>query len=245
MHQQKGTLVPHVKPLYGWPLYGWLVAAASLFLLATPAVAGIRIGGQEAPSTTAQPFQKQAEEAPPPIGGIRQSAPPPANAAQPTFQQGDLLKMAEEFRAKYRQEKAQMFGEQPASAEYRYGFVVAFFDTKSLLDTTLLEQLERLDTMDGLQFQLVKSLDNITKTHKDFTPAELERLSKYNMPMARDDLQGKMAKNYKVDKFPTVLYETPSGDVVRFHVPTTMEAVFRRISKEARLADAQAKQGGQ
>jgi len=213
-----------------------------MLVLATPAAAGIQVGGQDVQPTTSQPLQKKAEETPT-IGGIRQAEPAIQKTEQPAYQQGDLLKMAEEFRAKYRKEKAQMFGEQPASAEYRYGFVVAFFDTKSLVDPAFLEQLERLDTMDGLQFQLVKSLDNVKRNYKDFTPAELERLAKYNMPMARDDLQGTMAKNYKVDKFPTVLYETPSGEVVRFYIPTTMEAVFRRINKEARLADATNKQG--
>ena len=220
-----------------------LTCVAGSLLSVTPVFAGITIGGQEAPTATQERPAKsrnvkpRSEEAAPTVGGIRQAEPSNTAPEQPKYQQGDLLKMAEEFRARYRQDKQQMFGEQPPENEYRYGFVVAFFDTKSLVDPTLGKQLGELEKIDGIQFKLLKSKDNLNKSYKDYTREELERLAKIELPMARDDLSGRIASNYKVDKFPSVLYETPSGEVVRFHVPNTMESVFRRIRQEARKVD--------
>lgn len=223
-----------------------LTCVAGSLLSAAPVFAGITVGGQEAPSTTQeQPQQKnhlqkrsqQPKQAEPAVGGIRQAVPTTTRTEKPKYQQGDLLKMAEEFRARYRQDKQKMYGDKPAENAYRYGFVLAFFDTQSLLDPTLGKQLGELEKLDGIQFKLLKSKDNVTKTYKDYTQDELKRMAEIELPMARDDLNGRIAGNYKVDKFPSVLYETPSGEVVRFHVPNTMDSVFRRIRLEARKVD--------
>ena len=226
------------------------MGVAGSLLSAAPVYAGITIGGQEAPTATTTQEQpkksnsrlkrnkaepQQVEE--PAAGGIRQAAPVETNTQKPKYQQGDLLKMAEDFRMRYRKDKQKMYGEQPAESEYRYGFVLAFFDTQSLLDPTLGKQLGELEKMDGIQFKLLKSKDNVTKSYKDYTQEELKKMAEIELPMARDDTNGRIASNYKVDKFPSVLYEIPSGEVVRFHVPNTMESVFRRIRQEARKVD--------
>lgn len=217
-----------------------LSMVAGSLLPVTAAFAGIQVGGQEAPATTSQPLQPKAAPAAPAAdqagGGIRQAAPPPA-AEKPKYQPGDLLKMADEFRARYRKDNATLRGMELPKSKYRYGFVVAFFDTKSLLNPTLVGQLSKLEKMDGIQFKLMKSQNNVNKKITDFSKEEIEKLSKVEMPLARDDTNGQIAANYKVTKFPTVLYETPSGEVVKFFVPNTMESVFQRIRKEAVIVD--------
>lgn len=207
---------------------------------ASPAFAGIRVAGEE-PAEQSGSLNFGGNEAAPANEGIRQAEPSKQQQAvdDAKYKKGDLLKMADEFRARYERDQQQITGRKPASNEHRYGYVAAFFDTKSLTDIALAKQIMELEKVDGIEFKLIKSHDNLNKSYKDFSKEELERLSQIELPFALDDTKGKIAANYNVKKFPTVMYQTPSGETVSFYVPNTMDAVFRRIRQEARKVDAQ------
>lgn len=143
----------------------------------------------------------------------------------------DLLIEAQKMRARYRQKKAEASG---TAGEHRYGFIVAFFDSESLLDPTLVKGLNRLESMDGIKFALFNSQNKLDRPITERSQAELRRLEGLEPPMARDDTGGHIAKQYNVTKFPTILYETPDHDVIPFYVPNTLEKVFTRIGYEQR-----------
>lgn len=193
----------------------FLKKAIFVAMLLVPTVvygAGIRFG---APAPSLKPGQEQR------IGG-RPSA---AQAGE------ELLDEAQKLRARYRQKKSEREG---TAHEHQYGYIVAFFDTKSLLNPLLVDGLNRLEEMEGIKFLLFKSANTIDRPLEARPQGELKRLSKLEAPFARDDSGGVIADQYQVTKFPTVLYETPSHDVVKFYVPITLEKVFTRIGLEKR-----------
>ncbi len=180
-------------------------------------------GGQENVSPTA-----------PTGSGIRTAPVEPASAVKRrnSFEDGSLLDAAAGLRAKYREKREAEDRKAVNPNSYRLGFVVAFFDSESLVNPVLIKGLDKLDNMNGIKFKLFRSKENLTKKITDFSESEIKKLENLEIPMARTDTGGKVAKNYKVTKFPTILYETPSGKVVKFYTPTTMENVFRQIKKE-------------
>lgn len=140
----------------------------------------------------------------------------------------NVVQEAEKLKARYRDKLAERSG---TAHEHRYGFVVAFMDTASLMEPVMIKGLKRLESMDGIKFLLFNS-KNTAMPH--MSRSKMKRLEKLDPPMARDDTGGQVAGQYNVDKFPTVLYETPEHDVLTFYVPNTLEKVFTRINREVR-----------
>lgn len=208
-----------------------LISMMAIMLFATPSAwgAGIRFGGDDAqgglnpvqPNQGAQPEQSQRDQSQR-LGGER---PSPAQSGR------DVLMEAEKLKARYRQKQSEAAG---TANEHRYGFVVAFFDSESLLDPMLVKELNQLKAMDGVKFALFNSANKLKTPITERGAAELRRLENLDPPMARDDTGGHIAKQYNVSKFPTILYETPNHDVVRFYVPNTLGKVFNRIEAEKR-----------
>lgn len=209
-----------------WPIY---ILLGGVFLLATPQAQaqGIRFGGQDtqgslgAPSGEAGPPARQENQLESQLPG-----------RDPAHEVGrDVLQEAEKLRARYRQQQEEAAG---TAHEHRYGFVAAFFDSESLMDPGLVEDLKQLEQMEGLKFALFHSSLSLDKPISQRSQREMKKLENLDPPMARDDTGGHIAKQYNVTRFPTILYETPDHDVIPFYVPNTLEKVFSRINIEKR-----------
>lgn len=203
----------------------YILAMLAALVLAAPQAwaAGIRFGGSDDQgslrgSGVVQPQETQPQQEQS-IGG-RQSADEAGR---------DVLREAEKLRARYRQRQSEEAG---TAGEHRYGFVVAFVDSESLLDPMMVKGLNRLENMDGVKFLLFNSQNKLKTPITKRSASELRRLENLDTPMARDDTGGHIAKQYNVTKFPTILYETPDHDVVTFYVPNTLSKVFNRIEIE-------------
>lgn len=183
---------------------------------------GIRFGGDDEQSglRQSQPQREQSEPNSP--------MPEISQREQAEISGRGLLREAEKLRARFRQGQSEAAG---TSDEHRYGFVVAFMDTQSLMNPRYIKQLNALENMDGIKFLLFQSEYNEMPNLSD---TEIKRLENMEPLMARDDRGGKIANDYNVTKFPTILYETPNHDVIPFYVPSTLDRVFARINAEIR-----------
>ena len=138
-----------------------------------------------------------------------------------------LLQEANKLKARFRQSQSEAAG---TARAHRYGFVVAFMDTKSLMKPSFIKGLKKLNNTDGIKFLVFQSdhsVDNLDRS-------QAKKLEDVEPVMARDDRGGKIAKQYGVEKFPTVLYERPNHEVTKIHTPHSLNAVFRHIRKVKR-----------
>ena len=235
-------------------LFKVTIFVVGVFLIASPAHAqGIRQGGsdthsglrQHAPSQNQMGQNNRPSQSSQRLGGAASSEARARRALrqEPTQKTGNALKMnkqgrdaqagralieeANKLKARFRQDQSEAAG---TAHEHRYGFVVAFMDTTSLLKRSFVKDLKRLKNVDGIKFLLFQSEHSV----ENWSLNKAKKLEGVDPIMARDDRGGKVAKQYGVKKFPTVLYELPNHEVAKIYVPHSLNAVFQHIRKVKR-----------
>lgn len=150
--------------------------------------------------------------------------------------QRKMLNEAKNLRARFRQQNPV---EPDTSHTHRYGFVVAFMDSPSLMDPAYIKGLKRLKKVRGIEFLVFQSDHSLDKEFTlEQTKALAKKLEDVDPIMARDDSGGRIAKQYGVTKFPTILYERPNHQVEKLHVPHSLNKIFRLIRAEKRKQQA-------
>lgn len=197
-----------------FPLLAIFIFLVSTFIPYTPAFsAGIRFEGQ----------QSHTQGTPQRLGGPK---PGTTTAAAPI---SNLQKEAANLRARYRSQKAQNI---KPNEESRYGVIAAFFDSDSLTKPRFIEGLNTLTATKGIKTALFLSKENTATPLEDTPLQQLEAIAELNLPFMRPDSGGRIARSYGITKFPTLLYETPNHEVIRFEKPASLDYVLRRIAKE-------------